>query len=1157
MHLQRLEVQGFKSFADRAAVEFGSGITAIVGPNGAGKSNLSEAIRWVLGESSARSLRGERMEDVIFGGTPARRPLPLADVSVSLDNADQSLPIGFGEVTLTRRVDRAGGGEYLLNRSPCRQRDFIDLLHGTGLGRHPFAFVSQGQADELLAARPEELRAVIEEAAGVTRYRARRADAERRLAAAAVAMARLGDILAERERHLPVLAAEAERAQRHRALVDELKRIELAVWARELGQLQERRRASDEAAARAAAAVAAAGAELTAAQERLDEALAAQAERQSAWERQREGERAAAAEILRIRQDGRLAAALAERLVAERQRLLAQADGARSRLAGWHAEAAERAGRREQLARAHEQSLEQLGVAEAGAAAAAQARAEAGARLAALEADLTSVRRERERRMAAPGPAERDAALAAAERAEAEAAAAGEESARTGLQAKAAREARTAAETAASEARGAGGRLRNQLGEARERLTALRSRAQALREMLRHGAGLAQGPRAVVAGKAEGDPAFVGVLGALVQLLQVPPELAVAIDAALGGSAQDLVALTAADAETAITALKERRAGRATFLPLDALAQAPLPAATRDLAHQPGALGWAADLVDCEERVRPARDHALGRVLVARDLAAARALARRSGFRVRVVTVEGDVVHAGGAMTGGFLGGERRGGALGQEAEAARLEAEARAQEAAVAAAERGLRDSGRRAEAAEAALRKASKDAAAGEARFAAALALMRRAEAESKRARSAADDLSRRELRDETAIAELGEREAALLKDVAAAREAEQGAARADIQAQAGRERAVNRRDAVRAQLADAEAWEARLQGERRRLEETLAGLEAEAERLAAEGSSRTAEAERHARHAEELDAAAAAARGESAAREQALAAAREAAAAAAAERSRAEGRRGEAEQALRLAEVDAARQEAAVGALGERLAQAYGMTLDDLGSIAPAERPASAREAAAAIRAQLAELGEVNLGAVSLHQAEKERAAALAAQLADLDAAAATCRRWSEQVGARMQTAYADTLTAVRRELGDVFARLFGGGRADLAEVAGGLELLAQPPGKRAGPLSLLSGGERALVGVALLFALLRLRPASFCVLDEVEAALDDANVARFAQFLREWSGAGTQFIVVTHQRATMEAADRLVGVTLADGGTSRLVSVRLAEAAAAAS
>ena len=1156
LHLQRLEVQGFKSFADKSTVEFGPGITAIVGPNGAGKSNLSDALRWVLGESSARSLRGERMEDVIFGGTPARRPLPLAEASVCLDNADQLLPIRFAEVTLTRRVDRAGGGEYLLNRTPCRQRDFIDLLHGTGLGRNAFAVVGQGQADELLAARAEDLRAVVEEAAGVTRHRARRAEAERRLLAAAAALERLRDLLAERERNLPILAAEAARAERSRALTGELRALDLAIWARELGQLRERGRAAQEAAAQAMRATEAAAASLAAGDERLQAALAIQAAAQQAWEAQRERERAAAAEALRIRQDGRLAAALGERLAAERVRLAEQAEAAKVRLEGWHGEAAERESRRQELVAAQGEAEAAVQAAVRAAAAATAGRDGCRGGVATVEKALAAVRREREVRMAAPGPAERDAALAAAQRAAAEAATAGEEAAQAGLTAKAVRSARTEAESAASGARGAAARLRNRLAETREQLSGLKSRAQALREMLRHGTGLAQGPRAVLAGKAAGEPAFAGILGALVQLLQVPPDLAVAIDAALGGSAQDMVARTAADAEAAITALKERRAGRATFLPLDALSPAPMPAAARELGRQPGALGWAADLVGCEAEVQPALQHALGRVLVAQDLAAARTLAKKSGYRVRLVTVEGDVVHAGGAMTGGWLGGERRGGALGQEAEAARLERQAQEQDAAVAQTERELREALHQGEQADGRVRQAAREAAAAEAKFAAALALLKRAESEAKRLRARADDLSRRELRDEEAIAALGEREAALQADLAAARSAEEAAVLADMEARAALDRAKGRRDGVRAQLADAQAWERRLQGERQRLEGALQNLATEGERLQAERAQHLAEAERHAALAEEMEGAAAAARAEALLREAELARTREQAAAAAAERAQSEARRAERDQELRVAEVERTRQESALVALAERLDQGYGLTLDQLAEVAPADRPASAREAAAAIRAQLAELGDVNPGAVALHQAEQARAKELADQVADLDASSEHCRRWIARVGERMQTAYADTLVAVRRELADVFTRLFGGGHADLVEVAGGLELLAQPPGKRPGSLALLSGGERAMVGVAMLFALLRLRPASFCVLDEVEAALDDANVVRFARFLREWADAGTQFIVVTHQRATMEAADRLIGVTLVEGGTSRLVSVRLAEVAAEA-
>lgn len=1128
----------------------------MVGPNGVGKSNLSDAIRWVLGESSARTLRGERMEDVIFAGSDARRPLPLAEVSVTLDNSDRFLPIGFSEVMMTRRVDRAGSSEYLLNRANCRQRDFADLLHGTGLGRHNFAVVSQGQADELLADRPEQLRAVIEEAAGITRYRARRAEAERHLAAAGAARERLGDLLAERERQLPELAAEAERARRHRALAEELRGIELALWARELAQLRQRRLGLEQAVVTATGRLEAAERAWQEASADLGRLEAEQTRARAAWDQRREAEHALAARIERARQDGRLAAALAERLEGEQARLEEQTAEARARLAGWEQEAASRARQREEVERAITAAAAEVAAVRAAAGQSAAARQQAAQRTGALEAELAALRRTQERLRAAPARSERDTALRAAAHAEAELAAARTAAAAAQQAAAQARAEREAAERAVAEARAEVLRRRSAVARVRERLTAATSRAGALREMIRHGAGLAQGPRTVLGGKAKGLAAFAGILGTLAQLLEVPPDLAVAIDAALGGAGTDLVAVGADAAAAAIAALKERRGGRATFLPLGALSEPSLPAAARSLAGRPGVVGWAADLVDCEERVRPAVAHVLGRVLVAEDLAAARSLARQSGFRIRIVTRDGDVVHAGGAMTGGWLAGERRGGSLGQEAEAARLRREAAELAEAVRAEEAELAAATARVEAAEAAGRLAGQNAAQAAAEAAAAAALLQRLEGEVRRARNRAKALSAGEVRDEGAIAAAGVRAGELEREIGAARTAEREAAEADLQARAALQAALGQSQALDRQRADADAWTGRLDEERTRIATQLAELDAAGGKLDAERSEHLAAAERAGRTAAELGAQAEAAAREAADLRQRLLAVEQEAGIAARARGRADGLRSEAERILRAAEVERARAEAAETGLAERLRQAYAMELAELAGIAPAEHPGQARERGNALRGDLAAMGEVDPGAVQKFQHERERAQRLKGRLDDVDAATIICRTWIDRIERRMQTAYQETLEAVRQEFAGVYRRLFGGGTADLLAVGEGLQIAVQPPGKRAGPLPLLSGGERALCGVALLFALLRLRPASFCVLDEVDAALDDANVVRLGAFLREWSEAGTQFIVVTHQRATMEAADRLIGVTLSDGGASHLVSLRLPEAPAAA-
>lgn len=1165
MLLRRLELMGFKSFADKTAVEFGPGISAVVGPNGSGKSNLTDAVRWVLGEGSARTLRGQRMEDVIFGGSPRRRAVPLAEVTLTLDNTDGTLPLPHAEVSVTRRVDRGGSSEYLINRESCRLRDVQDLFAGTGLGRNAYAIIGQGQVDEVLRARAHERRALVEEAAGVTRYRQRLSEGTRRLAAAAAHGDRLADLAAERRRSLEALSRQAERAERHGRLAAELRTLDLRLWAREWGQLlHERDAARAEAdAARGGEGECAEGlATIAATQRELAGALAAA---RSAAEAA--GEEAAAAEraLERARQAGVLAAGLAEAAAAEAGRA---------------------SGRRDDLLTRRERQGEEA-VAAAGAAEAAAARLQA-ARAQAESADAALVRAEQERRAAAAGLAlaQRELAACRQERAalggDAAALQAAEVAAEGALErqaalAAAAEEARRRAAAAREEAVGleqaaeAARRQLQLLRAHRDALAAfaegLRGRMRALAQVAASGAGYAQGPRTVLAGRARGLPAFAGVIGALGELLEVPPRLAAAISAALGGAVQDIVTESAAAAQAAIEGLKAVQGGRATFLPLGALSVAPLQGDLRALATRPGAVGWAADLVGCAERVRPAALHALGRVLVAEELTAARRLGRESGYRLRIVTLEGDVVHPGGAMSGGSIRGERPGGLLGRDQEQRRLQDRVAMLDADLGRIAAALARLSQAEEAAQRQLTEGRRAAAGFEALAQGTAQQLRQAEAE-----RAAAERRRLELAGRAAAGRAGDpaalarREEGLIAEGAAAAAGLAGA-------EAGEQRARDAATAARIAAATAAAELGAARAEAGRLEraaaETEGGLAA-----AQQERARALEALQAQRLAgEEARAAAAAAEVVLAAAAERLRLAREAvaarqaqAAAAAARREQAEAERERLATLARRAEAVLARAEAALAALEARLETAYGLPSAELEGVPPSERPAADREAAAALRRELAELGGVRPEAVQEHRAEAEALAAFSAGLEDLRAASAELGAWGRQLEGTLTDRYEQALGAVRRHFAAIYSRLTGGGSADLVPVAlaaeavsgpgdappaalPGLEIVAQPEGKQLAHLGLLSGGERTLVAIALVLAFLQVRPAAFCILDEIEAALDEANVLRCAAYLREVAQ-GTQFIVVTHQKGTMEAADRLVGVTMGETGVSSLLSVQLA-------
>ncbi len=1172
MLLRRLELMGFKSFADKTVLEFGTGISAIVGPNGSGKSNITDAVRWVLGEGSARSLRGQRMEDVIFGGSSKRRAVPLAEVTLTLDNADATLPVPHAEVSVTRRVDRSGVGEYFINRAPCRLRDVQDLFAGTGLGRNAYAIVGQGQVDEVLRARPLERRAMVEEAAGITRYRQRLFEGNRRLAAAAVCEARISDLVAERQRALAMLSRQAERAERHERLAAELRELEMRLWAREWDALSRERAAAAAAADVASAACDALARRLTEVageQRRLAATIGeARAAQEVASTARLDAERA----LERARQAGSLAAGLAAAAEAEVARAESRRDDLlarrqRDEMEGLAAVAAAAEARRN-LSAARRTAVEAEAALEAGVL----ERRGTAAVLARVQRDLSAVRQELA--AAAGGDAVAlEAARAALRGAEERVAEVRAQAAEAGRSVAGARDALRAAETEVADARRRMAGVRAHRDALARFSSALRGRIRVLAQVAASGAGYAQGPRTVLAGKARGTPAFAGVIGSLGELMEVPPRLSAAIASALGGALQDIVTASADAAQLAIEGLKAAQGGRATFLPLGALAVSPLPADLRGLARHPGVLGWAADLVSCQDYVRPAVVHALGRVLVADDLTVARQLARQSGYRLRLVTLDGDVVHPGGAMSGGTIRGDRAGGLLGRDQEQRRLQDrlavcdhDQEHVEAALAALTAAQDRS-------EQALAEARRVAAAADARAQVAAAAEAAAQDDRDRAaRQASALVAHLGLRTKADPVELGRRERALLEE---AEEAGIRLGAAEAEEARLREAATVARVAVAAAEAHVAAAETDAARRRREAEEMAAQVgEAEADRARASAAleeQRRAEADARTRSEELAGAVAAAA--------ERLRTARATVAELQQQAARIAGQREEAEQVrehhaaeLRRSEAALAKSDASRAALAARLETAYELSVEALSQVAPSERPDADRERATLLRGALGALGGVRPEAVAEYRAEAEALTAFASAAADVRQAALDLIAWGREMDGALGDRYEEALTAVRRQFGAIYARLSGGGAADLVSVtplpapepgpeqrsagaavssapAGGLEIVAQPTGKQLAHLGLLSGGERTLVAIALVLAFLQVRPAAFCVLDEIEAALDEANVGRCAAYLREIAQ-GTQFIIVTHQKGTMEAADRLVGVTMGDSGVSSLLSVRLA-------
>ncbi|GGJ07973.1 chromosome partition protein Smc [Alicyclobacillus cellulosilyticus] len=1184
MYLKRIEIHGFKSFADRTTLELSPGITAIVGPNGSGKSNIADAIRWVLGEQNARSLRGNRMEDVIFAGSEGRRSVNFCEVSITLDNADRHLPVVFDEVRVTRRVYRSGESEYLINQQPCRLKDIHELFMDSGLGREAYSIIGQGRVEELLSTQPEDRRGPFEEAAGIVKFKTRRKETERRLEESAANLTRVDDILAELTAQAGPLAEEAARAMHYQEVAARLTAVEASLWVAEIDACRARwERAQAEASrwgevrAEAAAELARLEQALAQAQAAFDAAHTAYERMQQEWMAQVEAREQAESTLARLRErldharrthaERQEQAEVTRRELQECQEQLGEAQArAQVLLAQCEVKEAEQAALvQAQDVRTREQLAADI---ERWSAAVIEGHRKVSGLRNALQAAQEAVALDDKRRERAEQEVSRwRAALAEADQA----------LSRLARERALAAEKMAALQADAEEVE----KRRRQLQQAEARCAAEVSRLQAeaaslvarldlLRDLAASYDGYQQGVRAVLQAAEQGK--LRGVHGAIANLIQVPQAYETAIETALGAAVQNIVVATEADARAAIEWLKRQRAGRATFMPLDVVRGRQLAAKERQaLAAAPGLVGVASELVRTEEVYRDVVNHLLGQVIVAETLVAANDLARRTGYRLRVVTLDGDVVHPGGMMSGGSQPSRRSGGLLGRAREQRDAQVELQGVEASLAAVRRDqerIRHEGTALFEQQQAL---SQELDAVRRQCAEIDLTEREWQARRRHAedRLATLEWERMQANDEQheAVAKAEETARAL-----AAAEAELAAAEAEVAALRERlsahdAKAAEQKElltALQVELAalkqEARAW-ADKADELRQRQHRLQARVAEREAALAEALRLIAQTEADIAQAEETWAQAQTAVAEAEAQHQRLRQARQEAEAEVAERDRAcRAQRSvlaEAEERWHRATAAAERLDMelqhALRTLGER----YRMTYEwAKAHHPPPDDVESARREAAALRRELDAMGEVRLAAIDEWQRLSERIAYLERERTDLVQAREQLLTILGEIDREMARRFSETFEQIRQAFQVSFKQLFSGGRADLVltrpddPLATGIEVMAQPPGKKLQNLNLLSGGERALTAMALLFAILRVRPVPFCVLDEVEAALDEANVSRFAQQLRALA-ARTQFIVITHRRGTMEEADALYGVTMQEFGISTLVSVRLAE------
>ena len=1176
MVFKELEIQGFKSFPDKVKITFDAGVTGVVGPNGSGKSNLSDAVRWVLGETSSRQLRAAgKMEDVIFGGTRRRSAMGFASVRLTLDNTGHTLDVDADEVTIGRKYYRSGDSEYTINGQVCRLRDVYELLLDTGIGRDGYSVIGQGRIAEIVAAKSSERREIFEEACGIAKYRYRKTEAERRLAAAGENLERLRDILGELESRVGPLEKESAKAQKFLELSEQRKTLEVTLWtdsvhrARDTVRQQvrdyetaqadyERFDGEAEAAEQEAEEIRMQAQQLTIAVERLNGDIRSITEQISGSDsriavlendilRNEESIASLRSEIEAGEQDGAEAdaalqrhRAVADKMEAEGEKLAAEIDALNAELTKL-ADASNASGARKDTLRAEITDLTAKRTEAQVAQAAAEAAEEtARQRLPALEQavqegtdqwetarqDLTDTIRYREMLT------ENEKQLA---------------NVRSGLELKLKNR-----KAALDEADTAEQRLGRELDAARQRLSVLR-------ELEKNMDGYQNSVKAVM--RAAGARRLRGIIGPVSAILKVEPGCEVAVETALGAALQNIVVENEAAAKAAIALLRSDNAGRATFLPLDTVQ----PGVFR--GRLSGTARLASSLVQADARYDNIVSNLLGRIIVVEDINEASRVARDNGFRSRVVTMDGQVINAGGSFTGGSV--QRSAGLFTRKQEMEELRIRAAKLQKDCLAAQEKTDQCKEQVDALQAELTATvSEQITAANDRV--------RAEAEQKRLEAAAAQLetarnARRQeidtlqaaLADSRAKAEDAAKLQAELTAKIDRRTAEmsriaegddsfltrQNALAQDLSAKR-LEQVTRQKDAELAysQIAALEQRARDAAARRASLEESVAALAARSDACRAEiadirqtrADSQTTIAQKEAeiREATQKRLARQQAETETLARARTAADSRE-------EMSR---------EMARLAERKAAA-ESEYDQTVAKLWDEYQL------SVSQAEALCVEFDSLPALRAQVADLrgkiralGSVNVSAIEEYKEVKARYDALVTQVTDVEESRNELSRMISKLSAQMREIFTDSFRAINENFGRVFAELFGGGEASLVledesdVLSSGIGIRVAPPGKVIKNLEALSGGEQALVAISIYFAILAVNPAPFCILDEIEAALDDANVVRFAQYLRRVSDK-TQFIVITHRRGTMEAANVLYGVTMQEDGVSKLLKLDL--------
>lgn len=1180
MHLKSFRAYGFKSFADKTELSFDKGVTAVVGPNGSGKSNISDAVRWVLGEQSAKYLRGSRMEDVIFSGSKQRRALGVAEVTLNFDNSDGILPLEFDEVSLMRKLYRNGESEYSINKKACRLKDIIDLMADTGLGKGSMSIIAQNRIDEILNSKPEERRALFEEAAGIAKYRLRKKEAMHRLEETSSNLTRINDIKTEVERQVGPLSLAAEKTRQFSDLSSSLRQCRLTGFMKKIdsiedvrSRLQKKKEVLEAEYSSKAAELGKIEAEYSSLQIELDQLSEnftklqdEVKDKETALEKKR-GAKGVLDE--RIAQSRRAM----ERLDISNERLNSQAETLEQSMQNLAAEfdALEKVRvaadlKVEQLIKDKGNQEKELEDAKAAAEnlqseffSAMQELLKIRNELRGLEQDQENRRRRREALKHSIEEAEKISAdlenkyrmaLDEQVRNEREQEFLGKETADW-------QEKLDVLQKDIKENQG-------KQQACQTKLTAAETMEQSLERMQEGYEGFGLGSRFVLQSK---EPWRVKIISVVAELIRVEDKYVAAIETALGNSAQNLVTENAAAAKEIIDFLKRRNGGRATFLPLDTLKGRPLTAEDKKLAKANGICGFAADLITIDKKAEKALRFLLGRVLVAENIDTALSVAKSAGYSMRIVTLDGDVVNFGGGITGGsrrvqegylsrakeiskakVLSQTLRTEMLSWQEQIENLENHVAKTKGKLDVSSKKLQQSRLQSHEIELKVQRIEQEKNQENDRL--TLLLDDRATVTKEytdnrtKVKALQETLAGQEAKDTQAkeMLEKLQKQTASIENALTALENQLQDARVQLETSTGKIGYIEER----MQSLDVETVSVRNEiknndAEKERLLQVIEGCETKKENLDAESNALMEELQKISggkdRYGEQ--------RLELTGRQQEIS------------RHVEDAKKsvGSVENRLRQMELEMARQDSDYEHAIEQLGSEYNM---DAATAREAELldldMKDLRKMESTLTVAIADLGPVNPSAIEEYEAIKERSDFLNKQYTDLCTAKYNLETVISEINSGMTKKFREAFEKINIYFAECYAKLFGGGTAFLKLstpddiLNSGIDIQAQPPGKKLQSLYLLSGGERALTVIALLFGLLSYQPSPFCILDEIDAPLDDANIARFSGFLHEYA-AKTQFIVITHRKGTMECADIMYGVTMDESGVSKLLSVKL--------